>query len=329
MLLSESKNFRWFFKLLNISITILVITLFSINFILTRGDVPQETVYTSNTPNLTRLDGVLPNMTYDDADRLNAYWTQTDLNGLIEPGCMNRTNGKVWCDFEEKGNDFKIAIFGNSLTFNHHKMFLQECRHRAYNVTMYSECGCEPLAALPDEDHCKRHLLDFVDFLESVKPDYAFIFTRFFATGSPFENNNTDLETDSTYKEMINQIHQFTPHIKKKLYILDAFPRTNSQYTLEVAKDLKNGRKLEEIYREIVQVDTYKLARFRTESIVKKCGSKCELIDYEPLLFNQTANRFEFFDSKGFLYFTGANHLSAHGMELVRPIFSELCNKLS
>ena len=47
---------------------------------------------------------------------------------------------------------------------------------------------------------------------------------------------------------MINQIHQFTPHIKKKLYILDAFPRTNSQYTLEVAKDLKNGRKLEEIY---------------------------------------------------------------------------------
>ncbi|KAF1757824.1 hypothetical protein GCK72_014281 [Caenorhabditis remanei] len=190
-------------------------------------------------------------------------------------------------------------------------MFLQECRHRAYNVTMYSECGCEPLAALPDEDHCKRHLLDFVDFLESAKPDYAFIFTRFFATGSPFENNDTDLETDSTYKEMITQIDQFTPHIKK------------------MAKDLKNGRKLEEIYREIVQVDTYKLARFRTESMVKKCGSKCELIDYEPLLFNQTANRFEFFDSKGFLYFTGANHLSAHGMELVRPIFSELCNKLS
>ncbi|PIC34604.1 hypothetical protein B9Z55_014208 [Caenorhabditis nigoni] len=320
---------KWYLKLSNISITILVLTLLSINLILIHKDVINAQINPSNS-NFTRLDGVLPNMTYDDADRLNAHWQQTDLGGLNEPGCIKRTPGKVWCDYVEKGKDFKIAIFGNSLTLNHHKMFLQECRHRAYNVTMYSEYGCEPLAALSNEAHCKRHLIDFVDFLKSAKPDYAFLFTRFFATGVPFADaNNTNLETDPTYKEMRHQMEQFIPNIKKKLYVLDAFPRTNNQYTLKVAKDLKSGRKLEEIHKEIVQLDTYKLARYRTESIVKECGSKCEMIDYEPLLFNKTTNRFEFFDSKGFLYFTGVNHLSAHGMELVRPLYTEICRKLT
>ncbi|UMM28960.1 hypothetical protein L5515_011556 [Caenorhabditis briggsae] len=265
---------KWYLKLSNISITILVLTLLSINLILIHKDVINGQMNPSSS-NFTRLDGVLPNMTYDDADRLNAHWQRTDLGGLNEPGCIKRTPGKVWCDYEEKGKDFKIAIFGNSLTLNHHKMFLQECRHRAYNVTMYSEYGCEPLAALSNEAHCKRHLIDFVDFLKSAKPDYAFLFTRFFATGVPFADaNNTNLETDSTYKEMRHQMERFIPNIKKKLYVLDAFPRTNNQYTLKVAKDLKSGRKLEEIHKEIVQLDTYKLARYRTESIVKECGSK-------------------------------------------------------
>lgn len=320
---------KWYLKLSNISIIILILTLLSVNLILIHKDVIHEQMNPIGSHNFTRLDGVLPNMTYEDAERLNAYWQHTDLGGLTEPGCIKRTPGKVWCDFEEKGKDFKLAIFGNSLTLNHHKMFLQECRHRAYNVTMYSEYGCEPLAALWDEDHCKRHLVDFVDFLTSTKPDYAFLFTRFFATGVPFEHNDTSLENDSTYKEMKHQMEQFTPHIKKKLFVLDAFPRTNNQYTMQVAKDLKSGRKLEEIHEEIVQLDTYKLARLRTEAIVKECGSKCEMIDYEPLLFNKTTNRFEFFDSKGFLYFTGVNHLSAHGMELVRPIYTKICNKLT
>lgn len=36
----------------------------------------------------------------DDADRMNAYWQRTDLGGLDEPGCVSRTPGKVWCDYE-------------------------------------------------------------------------------------------------------------------------------------------------------------------------------------------------------------------------------------
>lgn len=320
---------KWYLKLSNLSIAILIMLLLVVNLILINKDVIHEKINSSTTNNFARIDGILPNMTIDDADRMNAYWQRTDLGGLDEPGCVSRTPGKVWCDYEEKGKDFKIAIFGNSLTLNHRKMFLQECRHRAYNVTMYSEYGCEPLAALSNEAHCKRHLIDFVDFLKGTKPDYAFLFTRFFATGVPFEKNDTNLEKDSTYKEMRNQMNQFIPNIKKKLFVLDAFPRTNNQYTLQLAKDLKNGIDINEIHKKIVQPDTYKLARLRTEAIVKECGSKCEMIDYEPLLFNKTSNRFEFFDNRGFLYFTGVNHLSAHGMELVRPIYTKICKDLT
>lgn len=38
------------------------------------------------------------------------------------------------------------------------------------------------------------------------------------------------------------------PNIKKKLYILDAFPRPSMVYILQVAKDLKNGRNVDEIH---------------------------------------------------------------------------------
>ncbi|CAI2350736.1 unnamed protein product [Caenorhabditis sp. 36 PRJEB53466] len=320
---------KWYLKLSNTSISILVVMLFFSNLVLIHKDVIHEK-FSPVMRNFTRLDGVLPNMTFDDADRLNNHWSATDLGGLREPGCVKRTPGKVWCDFEEKGKDFKLVIFGNSLTENHHKMFLQECRYRAYNVTMYSEYGCEPLAALSNEEHCKRHLVDFVDFLTSAKPDYAFLITRYFATGVPFVNNVTDLETDSTYQQMRSQINKFVPHIKKKLFVLDAFPRTNRYYVGTIAKDLKKNRKLEEIHKTLVDPDpTWQLARFRTEAVVKECGAKCELIDYQSLLYNNATRRFEFFDEKGFSYFTAINHLSAHGMELVRPIYTDICANLT
>ncbi|CAB03529.2 Acyl_transf_3 domain-containing protein [Caenorhabditis elegans] len=316
---------KWYLKLSNINVSVLVVVLFTTNLILIYKDAIFDTTPSSISSNSTNLDGVTDDMDVYDAIRLNAHWHMTDLHGLEVPGCIRKTPGKDWCDYEMNGTEFKLAVLGNSFVENHLKMFIQECGQRSYNLRVVTVSACEPLAAYEPKPECKQELKEFVDFLEASQPDYAFILTRFFATGVVA---NSTSSTDLIYLEMREQMSKLLPNIKKKLYILDAFPRVDQPYTLHVAKDLKNGRNVDEIHKQLLDADNYKLARQRTEAIVKECGAKCELIDYEPLLFNKTSNRFEFFDSRGFLYFTVINHLSAHGLELVRPIYTKICRDL-
>ncbi|EGT46636.1 hypothetical protein CAEBREN_29377 [Caenorhabditis brenneri] len=176
---------KWYLKLSNRSCALLIVLLFIVNVVLINKDAIQGIPFMKQveSPNgssrFERLDGVNENMTFDDATRLNQYWNKYDLEMMIEPGCIKRTpKHSRWCDYELKGDEFKIAIFGNSYTKNHHKMFIQECKNRAYNITVDSERGCEPLAATPNDHGCVKKLSEFVEFIESAKPDYAFIFTR-------------------------------------------------------------------------------------------------------------------------------------------------------
>ncbi|CAB03534.1 Acyl_transf_3 domain-containing protein [Caenorhabditis elegans] len=318
---------KWYLNVSNVNVAILVVSLFTANLILIYKDNIFDSTKLSMPGNSTRLDGVTDDMDVYDAIRLNAYWHMTDLEGLKPPGCNRKWPGKNWCDFEMNGTEFKLAVLGNSYVENHLKMFIQECGYRSNSLASYTENACEPLAAYEHKADCKSKLKNFIDFLETTQPDYAFILTRFFATGV-VTNSTSSTDEDPIYLEMREQMGKLLPNIKKKLYILDAFPRPSMVYILQVAKDLKNGRNVDEIHKDLVQFDTYKLARQRTEAIVKECGNKCELIDYEPLLFNKTSNRFEFFDSRGFLYFTIVNHLSAHGVELIRPIYTKICQDL-
>ncbi|ULT95754.1 hypothetical protein L3Y34_004443 [Caenorhabditis briggsae] len=327
---------KWYLKLSNTSCALLIVFFFIMNVALINKDAIHDMNFLNDqasqnsSEGFQRLDGVTPNMTFDDAARLNKMWNKFDIETMIEPGCVKRTpKHSRWCDYETKGDEYKLAIFGNSYTKNHHKMFVQECKNRAYNITMDSERGCEPLAATPSDHPCVKKLSEFVEFIESAKPDYAFIFTRFFAVADPFKDkDNQDMEHDRTYIEMKSQLNKFLPNIKKKLYILDSFPRANAGYISHVASDLKNGKSIEEISKSLLRPDGYERGRLRHAALVKECGEKCELIDYLPLLWNNATSTYQYFDKRGFSYFTSPNHLSAHGIELVRPIYTKICASL-
>ncbi|ULT95753.1 hypothetical protein L3Y34_004442 [Caenorhabditis briggsae] len=223
-----------------------------------------------------RLDGVTPNMTFDDAARLNEMWNKYDTDTTIAPGCVKRTpEHERWCDYKLKGDEFKLAIFGNSYTVNHHKMFVQECKNRAYNITMDSERGCEPLAASPNDHMCVEKLSEFVEFIESAKPDYAFIFTRFFAVADPFKDkDNQDMEHDRTYIEMKSQLNKFL--------------------------------------KSLLRPDGYERGRLRHAAFVKECGEKCELINYLPLFWNNATNMYQYFDDRVIFYFSQPSFGSWH-----------------
>uniref|UniRef100_A0A8R1HQ14 SGNH domain-containing protein n=1 Tax=Caenorhabditis japonica TaxID=281687 RepID=A0A8R1HQ14_CAEJA len=227
---------RWYLKLSNTQITLLILILFFSNAILINKDALQDQIYLKVIPNeaaqssntVERLDKVTPNMTFDDAIEKNSIWNKYDLEAMIQPGCIKRTPGHDrWCDYEVKG----IRMF--------------DFQNRIQNI------GCEPLAATPKDKGCVKKLAEFVKFIESAKPDYAFMFTRFFAVADPFDKNNTDLEKDRTYLEMRSQLNKFLPSIKKKLFILDSFPRAKSSYIGNIAKDLKKGKKIEEVSRAV------------------------------------------------------------------------------
>ncbi|PIC34605.1 hypothetical protein B9Z55_014209 [Caenorhabditis nigoni] len=318
---------KWYLKLSNTSCALLIVFLFIMNVALINKDALYDMNYGvdkafgNSSEGFQRLDGVTPDMTFDDAARLNKMWNKYDVEAMIEPGCVKRTpKHERWCDYELKGNEFKVAIFGNSYTVNHHKMFVQECKNRAYNITMDSE------RASPNDHPCVKKLPEFVEFIESAKPDYAFIFTRFFAVADPFEDkDNQDMKHDRTYIEMKSQLNKFLPNIKKKLYILDSFPRVDIGYVSHVAGDLKNGKSIEEIGKSLLRPDGYERGRLRHAALLKECGEKCELIDYLPLFWNNATSIYQYFDERGFSYFTSLNHLSAHGIELVRPIYTQIC----
>ncbi|CAO4373395.1 unnamed protein product [Caenorhabditis nigoni] len=287
-----------------------------------------------------RLDGVSPNMTFDDAARLNAYWNYRDHTApeLRESGCIKRQSGKLGCDFKENGTEFKIAIMGSSYAKNHHKMIIQECRHRVSTISMADVTGCEPLAAprKPVDNgqfstdwtqECHDRLEEFVEFINDTQPDYAFMMTRWFAVAEPYDNGPDNLNNDTIYLEMRDQLRKMLPNIKRKLFILDSFPRIHPEGIENIAREMKEGKKtMEEINMSLYEPKQFQWGRHRHAELVKnECGSKCELIDYVDAFWNKTMNQFQYFDSKGFSYFTTTLHISAHGIEHVRPIYTKIC----
>ncbi|CAO4373401.1 unnamed protein product [Caenorhabditis nigoni] len=337
----------WYLKQSNTLIGIIVVALFIQNLLIINKDEINEQMKKPQNitllPNRTfpRLDGVEPNMNFDDAKLLNAYWNVYDYNSpeLTEPGCVPVPK-KSWCKFRENGTEYKIALFGSSYTPNHHKLIIQECRHRATTISMYYAVGCEPLAAPRTSidnggftswtKECAQELINFVDFIKETQPDYAFMLTRWFAVAEPYENGPDNLNNDTIYLEMKSQLKKILPNIKKKLFILDSFPRVNTIAIEKIVKEMKKGKKtMAEINQELYKPQRFELGRHRHAELVKnECGSKCELIDYVDAFWNKTMNAYQYFDSSGFSYFTTGEHLSAHGLEYVRPIYTDICARL-
>ncbi|ULT94429.1 hypothetical protein L3Y34_003716 [Caenorhabditis briggsae] len=154
--------------------------------------------------------------------------------------------------------------------------------------------------------------------------------SRFFAVAEPYDNGPDHLNNEAVYLEMKSQLKKMLPNIKKKLFILDSFPRIWWGEIENIADGIKEGKKtMEEINKSLYDPFNYERGRHRHSRLVKnECGSKCELIDYVDAFWNKTMNAFQYFDTKGFTYFTGINHVSAHGLEHVRPIYNKICSYL-
>ncbi|PIC36035.1 hypothetical protein B9Z55_015184 [Caenorhabditis nigoni] len=320
---------KWYLKLSSTNIGILVVVLFFLNVVVIKRDEITNQV-DSFGKNISSLDNVTANMTVDDAERLNYKWSINDYQNLYDPTCVyeNPKSPLGWCRHTGLSGKYKIATIGNSWTANHAKVFYQECGYKAKSIMQGAAFGCEPFYPSGQSKMCKENFTDFEVHIRKEKPDYAFIITRYMSIGARWPKKVTSFDQDSMYQIMKKQMLKFIENIKYKLFILDAIPRVDSAFVYKIARLVKNKTDPVAIDKKLVWLHEYEMARKRNAQLVKDCKGKCELIDYLPEFYNNKTKTFRFFDKKGFSYHTSPLHLSPHGIEKIRHIWTDICRKL-
>ncbi|KAF1758612.1 hypothetical protein GCK72_015071 [Caenorhabditis remanei] len=322
---------KWYLKLSSTSIGLIVVVLFFLNVVVINKDEITDHI-DSMERNFSSLDNVTDDMTVDDAERLNHRWSVNDNRNLFDPTCVyeNPKTPLGWCRHTglSKTGKYKFATIGNSWTANHARMFYQECSSKAKSIMQGSAFGCEPLYPSAQSKMCKANFTDFEERIRKEKPDYAFIFTRYMSIGAPWPDKVKSYKDDPIYQTMKEQMLKFISNIKYKLYILDALPRINRGAISKIAPLIKNETDPVIIDNMLVRPHEYEMARKRHAQLVKDCKGKCVMVDYVPEFYNEETKTFRYFDERGFSYWTTPSHLSPHGIEHIRHLWTDICKKL-
>ncbi|CAB04287.1 Acyl_transf_3 domain-containing protein [Caenorhabditis elegans] len=342
---------KWYLKLTSSKLALLVILLFSLNMVLVnrdefanqmeinRNDTNTRQNRTSNA--VTRhllIHNVSDDMTIDDAIRLNNDWNIHDIQNLNVPYCKYETQGPLaWCSHQglNATSKYKLMIIGNSWTANHGTLFHQECGYKANSIIQGSFSECEMIHTTFNREECINYYKSFRDRVKKEKPDYLFIVIRYLTVGDPMPKNVTEFNDDPIYQSMKSQLLEFLSGTKRMIYILNALPSHNNPLTREIMPWLKQGITPIEVEKRLGHVAgmpfkqaTYELARKRYAELVKECNGRCGLVDYKLEFYNNATKTYKLFDERGFEYFTSGIHISPHGLEKVRHIWTDVCAKL-
>ncbi|EGT33974.1 hypothetical protein CAEBREN_23955 [Caenorhabditis brenneri] len=187
---------------------------------------------------------------------------------------------------------------------------------------------CEPLLVSADTDTCRANFTTFVERIKKEKPDYAFHITREVSIGRGFPPNVTTFDQDPTYQTMKGQMLKLIENIKNKLYIVHAIPSVQPGSISKIAEWVKNGTDPMVVQRALLRPHGFEMARKRYEQLVKDCNGKCILIDYTPIFYNNATKIYEYYDKKGFSYWTADQHFSPHGIEHIRHVWTGVCEQL-
>ncbi|EGT46041.1 hypothetical protein CAEBREN_18785 [Caenorhabditis brenneri] len=138
----------------------------------------------------------------------------------------------------------------------------------------------------------------------------------------------TTFDQDPIYQVMKGQMLKFISNIKYKLFILDSIPRINRKIIEEIVQLMRNHTALEQIDNLLIKPDNFEMVRKRNAQLIKDCNGKCVLVDYLPDFYNNSTKTFRYFDDRGFSYWTDPLHLSPHGIEHIRHVWTDICTHL-
>ena len=136
----------------------------------------------------------------------------------------------------------------------------------------------------------------------------------------------SDNEWENVVKEANRRLDLLASYVKEKIFILHTFPFAYLNSTL-LNNFLEKGTPIN--WTEVDWAEPARdipKAQEKLDQIVSKC-SKCEQIDYTPkFLVNGTFIPYD--PQKIIPYVTQWLHLTQPGLDKIRPIYTDICNRI-
>uniref|UniRef100_A0A1I7UWP5 Acyl_transf_3 domain-containing protein n=1 Tax=Caenorhabditis tropicalis TaxID=1561998 RepID=A0A1I7UWP5_9PELO len=323
---------KWYLKQSNEKVFVICFILFLFNNLIFHKEAIENS--RASPPVITeRLDGLNETefVSFERAAELNKKWSVEDIKHLRVASCDYENKTLDWMGFcRHKGfnstsGKYKLMLIGNSWAANQAVLLYQECGYQATSLSQMVAAICDPLTTTHDSK-CSNALPMFEKRVEKEKPDYLFIISRFQSIGDPM--NFTNIEDDPVYNQMSVQIENLSKHVKFKIFLMHQITRMRPSRVFDIVNAVKEKRNLTDFDNSIIEMDS-RIPRLRYEKMVSGCP-KCELFDYKPYFFNTTTQTWRFYNEKnnGLSYINAILHLTPHGLELVRPVFRNVCRYL-
>ncbi|CAJ0595989.1 unnamed protein product [Cylicocyclus nassatus] len=215
----------------------------------------------------------------------------------------------------------------NSFAWNQGDLVYDAFKKYARRFSVFYLGGCEFMTKINTKrKDCTNYANSyFTAVLDELKPDIIFILSRAFTAKLRFNLTPFSLEKDIIFNDYMNTMKKLEK-FAKKVYLLQALPScTQHECAKNVWDYVRKNRPLEIVKKQLIDRDEF-FARFRIEEVGKRC-KKCEIIDYMPLLLDDSGRYLGYDPENGFLYLDGHNHLNDYAKERIRPLFNRLAEE--
>ncbi|EYB96094.1 hypothetical protein Y032_0154g3029 [Ancylostoma ceylanicum] len=241
---------------------------------------------------------------------------QEDLKfreGLHRRRCCSATNGT---------GTYRILVIGNSFACNQGDLVYNAFRKYVSRFMIVAHAGCEFMTGT-DSSYCLRGDFNHTAVLQRTKPDIVFVMSRYFAAKAWF-NTTRPISEDGIFQDFMINMNELE-RITNKVYLLQALPSCVKGCEYKAFMFTKNGRPLRDIKDGLIERDEF-YARQRILEVGKRC-SKCEIIDYYPLLLDENEDYLCYDSRTNIMLFDDSNHLNIFGKERIRNMFDHLSEK--
>ncbi|EYB92068.1 hypothetical protein Y032_0198g1618 [Ancylostoma ceylanicum] len=313
-------------------------------------------------PPTSELSKQIPtNLTIEEAIRMNAMFDRNEYKNLVPPRCHPNNTEHGFCVFESQGlkGSLNMMIVGNSYAPNVAEIIYDSFAGLAKNISKYSRSRCEVLVI--GGDNCRKSYLSYKKYVEEVRPDVLFIICRAFEMDTPILGTVT---MDPLFLEAKATLEKYNTLVRTKIFVLDSTPGVDADHIKKLNAWIRNGN-ITGVYTYVLLMGTQlykfsmKLHRKNSANRVRRVIPRCEM-----KLANQVKNRnylngmarhaelakscakchfFNYIDALSdesgevllsdpntkLSFFTGGSHLTAAGLDRIRPIYVSLAQNFS
>ncbi|GMS86753.1 hypothetical protein PENTCL1PPCAC_8928 [Pristionchus entomophagus] len=231
------------------------------------------------------------------------------------------TDKNPWgfCNLPAGNGSLSFLVIGNSYAANHGRLIVDDLKEHYGRIAVHTVSECEPLIETKNY-YCKDAVKlqqGFLDDIDTFKPDVLFLSSRYIEPNVPIDGEN--VQDDVLYKSMMEKLRKYEQKVKK-VFILQAFPRTADLQNVENAR-IKSGKSVEGHMEEAIEADSIPMRR-RIEEIAKHC-EKC--VVYDLMNLHMENGTFMVTNPVTHLhYFEALRHHTPIGLQLVEPLYRKL-----